>query len=59
MLVDHAEEAIVGSRLAPVIPLLSVTSYLVSIVKLKGQKRIDNLGEIKSRTMLARETREP
>ena len=45
MLVEHAEEAIVGSRLALVIPLLSVTSYLVSVVKLKSQQRIDNLGE--------------
>jgi hypothetical protein len=46
--VEHAEEAIVRSRLTPVIPLLSVTSYLMGIVKLKGQKRIDNLGEIAS-----------
>ena len=46
VLVEHTEEAIVSSRLTPVIPLLSMTSYLMGVVKLKGQKRIDNLGEV-------------
>jgi hypothetical protein len=62
MFVEHAEEAIVGSRLALVIPLLSVMSYLVSVVKLKSQQRIDNLGEtisINSRILTAREMCEP
>ena len=48
MFVEHAEETIVSSRLTLVIPLLSVTNYLMGVVKLKGQKRIDNLGKIAS-----------
>jgi hypothetical protein len=34
--VEHTEEAIINSRLTVVIPFLSMTSYLIGIVELKG-----------------------
>jgi hypothetical protein len=46
MLVEHAQKAIVGGGLALVIPFLSMTNDLVCVVELKGEKRINNLGQL-------------
>lgn len=43
MLVEHSEEAIVSGRFPVVIPFLGVTSYLISVVKLESEERINNL----------------
>lgn len=48
MLVEHAQEAIVGGGLTLVIPFLSMTSDLICVVELKGEKRIYNLGQFGS-----------
>ena len=47
VLIEHTEESIVSGRFTAVIPFLSVTSYLIGIVQLKSQERIDNLGYVK------------
>lgn len=47
MLIEHTEEAIVRGRFPVVIPFLGVTSYLISVVKLESEKRIDNLSGAK------------
>jgi hypothetical protein len=43
VLIEHTEEAIVSGRFPVVIPLLGVTSYLISVVKLESEERINNL----------------
>lgn len=43
VLIEHTEEAIVSGRIATVIPLLGVTSYLVGVVELKSYEQVDNL----------------
>jgi hypothetical protein len=43
VLIEHTEEAIVSGRFPVVIPFLGVTSYLISVVKLESEERIDNL----------------
>jgi hypothetical protein len=43
VLIEHAEEAIVSGRFTDMIPLLGVTSYLISVVKLESEERINNL----------------
>ena len=43
VLIEHTEEAIVSGRFPVVIPFLSVTSYLISVIKLESEERIDNL----------------
>ena len=47
MLIEHTEEAIVSGRFPVVIPFLGVTSYLISVVKLESEERIDNLSGAK------------
>jgi hypothetical protein len=47
VLIEHTEEAIVSGRLSAVIPFLGVTSYLISVVKLESEERIDNLSGAK------------
>lgn len=44
VLVEHAQEAIVGGGLTLVIPFLSMANDLMCVVELKGEKRIDDLG---------------
>jgi hypothetical protein len=43
VLIEHTEEAIVSNHLPVVIPFLGVTGYLISVVKLESEERIDNL----------------
>ena len=43
MFIEHTEEAIVSGRFPVVIPFLGVTSYLISVVKLESDERINNL----------------
>jgi hypothetical protein len=47
VLVEHAEKSIVSGRFTAVVPFLSVTGYLIGVVQLKSQERIDNLGYAK------------
>jgi hypothetical protein len=43
VLVEHTEEAIVSGRFPVVIPFLGVASYLISVIKLESDERINNL----------------
>jgi hypothetical protein len=43
VLIEHTEKVIVSGRFPVVIPFLGVTSYLISVVKLESEERIDNL----------------
>jgi hypothetical protein len=47
VLIEHTKEAIVGGRFPIVIPFLGVASYLISVVKLESEERIDNLSGAK------------
>ncbi len=49
MLVEHTEEAIIGGRFPAVIPFLGVTSYLISVVKMESEERIDDLSRRSNR----------
>ena len=57
MLNEHTEEAIVRGRFPVVIPFLGVTSYLISVVKLESEERIDNLRGAQNRSKECDETR--
>jgi hypothetical protein len=53
--IEHTEEAtgIVSGRFPVVIPFLGVTSYLIGVVKLESDERINNLrGAIKYRSTI-------
>jgi hypothetical protein len=43
VLIEHTEEAIVGGRFPVVIPFLGVTSYLIGVVKMESEERINDL----------------
>jgi hypothetical protein len=43
VLIEHTEEAIVSGRFPVVIPFFGVTGYLISVVELESEERVNNL----------------